>query len=324
MLVFDHNSLPNDYDVKASSLRYWPHTRKSEQGIGVFSFVGLFSTWHPILDTFGFCVIILGEIYGLLNLYNVGANLAFVLGFFFGDIVFAILLHLPKKSNCINKNKLKLIDPASPSFVTISGNISKNNFFIISCSAVIIFIALIKILGFSSLYGLRFDGLVLSIIISYIVVATLHIICTGNFLFFILYSIVLRTEKKKFGKGIVVNNFDDNYFLTEAQLLQRKITSKNNPHKLIEVIFKNLNNNNIPIINVNNVDIPYQPANAKENEILTNYITNNTQIFFYNFQTWGTLKDDQLIEIASSQPSSPAKIELALKGIEIQLNQGGF
>lgn len=185
-----------NYEPPPQLLKFWLFTRKNKYQVQLLLLPGLFQTTNFALDTFGFIVVLICEFLGLMNLMRVAENFQFIyaLGLFVADIIFAILYHIPKGHQISVANELILTkDPIRREELKqslVSGKLLQY-----ASAIVIIALALFKVWGFYGLYGKGIDGLSFLIVMCYAVAATLHLVCTGYFIFEIVLKIQLGIHK---------------------------------------------------------------------------------------------------------------------------------
>lgn len=173
-----------NYEPSPELLRFWLFSRKHKYRLQLVTLPGLLQTRNFTLDTLGFVLVIGCELVGLANLMRVATNfkLIYAVGLFAADIVFALLYHLPKARKIRVANELLLTGDADRR-ETLQQSLVMGRILQYISATVIVGLAAFKAWGFYGLYGKGLDGLAFFIIMCYAVAATLHLICTGYFLF---------------------------------------------------------------------------------------------------------------------------------------------
>ncbi len=329
MLYLAHNELPEGIRLSTTLLSNWLFTRKTSRNYGGFTIPGLFSTRLPVFDVFCFVVILGLEIYGLINLNAVGVSFEYLIGFFIADFLFAILLHLPRKKIYLFQNKLRFENYNTPRFIKFNNSIRIRVFFQIISALIIISIAIIKIIGFYTLHGGVFDGIVLAIILSYAIVALLHIISTGYFLSYIFFSLFLQIEVNKFSKGTYITE-PSGEELENRQSIQ-SIMLTDEPLEEIKVNGHNLIKEEVEkIIDENTVKLKSQsegisPNDNEEKQAISKAFNKLGNLYAYNLKISGVFLDDHLFRMIEGQKGRKKKqFLLASRGLQLQLSLGGF
>src|SRR5205814_2332404 len=101
------------------------------------------------------------------------------------DLVFAVLSHLPKGAICELRNR-RLIAEAADVKHKLAGKIFWQRVWVWVLSLPIIGVAAFKVAGFvvgQSIQGTGFNGVSLAILISYALVAAIHLLVTGSVVF---------------------------------------------------------------------------------------------------------------------------------------------
>lgn len=177
----------------------WLYTRKKEMRYGHFELPGLYRTYLYPLDFVLFFLAIVCEFWGLINLINVmnlylGYKVSIVAGGILLDLLFAIGAHWNHGKICKSTNTIKLLE-AKLTDKTIKGQDTLNHagqirkwknriiwWEIVSWifRAMIAILALTKILFFKANAPIG-NQLVFVIIITYVLVAIIHMFFTGYF-----------------------------------------------------------------------------------------------------------------------------------------------
>jgi len=213
MPTIDHSL---NFEPQINTKNFWLYSRKYENTYSGVKLPGLFRTYNYTLDTFGFCLIVILEVLGMVALKQVTALPTIViLALVTADILFAILAHLPVAKICRLKNEMVLEDnPAR--LANLRNQLGASKLLHYIPWVIIVGLALFKILGYMT--NSIFDGTTVAICLAYAVVALLHIVCTGYFLFECFNRIIFFNPQKNqvLSLGGNINHF-------RTQLLEESI-----------------------------------------------------------------------------------------------------
>lgn len=163
--------------------RFWLGTKKRSYSIGGSEFPGLIDYNEDLWPVIAFTVGLFFEIVGLILLFRVGLDWRAAVALGLTDIFFAILRHFPRSKICELKNVL-MVSPAGPPQAAIQRRINRYRLLEWLLSVPIILIALIKIVNFIGFRG-GLDPSGLLVIISYVIVAVIHLTATGYFVWWL-------------------------------------------------------------------------------------------------------------------------------------------
>ncbi len=195
-----------DFEPSTRVKSLYLYTRKSPYKIDdEVTLPGLFQTAFLRFDALAFVGILLGEVYGLFNLYKVAQfEIYMPIGLFLADVFFAVLAHIPRRvalearmDYLVAKwNDAIDIKTKNDNVARALHKEKKSKRWTRIWEAAIIGLALFKILLFFGIYG-RFDGITLAVILSYVIVALLHVMSTGYFVFGLIHWIYLKSDENK-------------------------------------------------------------------------------------------------------------------------------
>lgn len=204
MDLFNGHRPGHQFEPSAETKELWLLTRKLNYQHASINFPGLFNVHKYSLDQGFFIMAIIFEIIGLLfilfKVKSIILGIALALALFIIDIILAFLSHRPYKKVIFNKNKLiqetdlnqkvilqKDIDRAkTKSKVGFSG---------------IILIAIIKFFVYVAAWGFKLNAITILVILSYAIVAYVHINHSGYFFSAFHLSQRLKKEFNKFLEG---------------------------------------------------------------------------------------------------------------------------
>jgi hypothetical protein len=297
----------NNFEPSVEYKNWWLFTRKKKVEKENIVLNGIFNTYGGG-DAVSFFSIIVIEIWGLYNLNLLIDNALLSSGMFVVDALFAILAHIWHKDLLLAKNRLEL---AKFDIIYLEGippkhekerekqKISKYEFLTWFFNVLIICLAGFKI--FSYIGNNTPDtpfALNLLIILSYIIVAVLHIRSTGYYLCEVIrkfrynseYNKHLHTEDSKatiksHRKFNINQHIQENH---EALVLLAEGLGFNQPKPQ-------------PVINFRDVIVGQH------------YIKDNVLV------TWGILDDNDLITLINAQATKIQKKYLAIYGLLHQL-----
>lgn len=278
---------PEDFEPTKGTKKLCLYTRKSPIEVGSITLPGLFQTAHFPRDAFAVVVIVLGEFYGLYNLFLVAqVSLAYFGGVFLADFICAILAHLPQRTICMAKNRLMFAkaDEDENAIAKEKYKISKARRWSRFFASIIVLIALAKVVSFYGLQGGVITGVTLAVLLSYGVVAALHITSTGYWLFEFILRRVVRWQKSNFlsadpGEKTKYDAHEARKYPpveSETELEEATINGKHALHR-------------------------------REDGI-------------YILETKGVLTDHQLIKLIETQQKTSQKEVVAVEGLKRQLN----
>jgi len=284
--------LPQDFNFEPSldTKKFYFWTRKSQRKIGGVVLPGLFSTSGVVADAFLFSLILGAEFLGLMNLYSVSdgkIKILSVVALVIADFLFAFFLHLPWhiRLEAMNREVLA-IDEREQALYRME---QKKFAWLAPIFKIFIWlIALFKVASFWAFRGI-FDGPTVAILLSYCVVALLHIYCTGFFLSELWLNWQIRREFRIY---IDSRNPERNKYRTgiRARLIECK-----NPMKRSAV--------------AQHVFDEEQPNSS-----------DTPSIGVFVLKTKGILTDGQLYDIVRNQDTREARMELAVKLLEHQMD----
>lgn len=220
MPTIDHSL---DFEPQINTKNFWLYSRKHENTYSGVKLPGLFRTYNYTLDTFGFCLIIILEVLGMVALKQVTALPTIVIvALVAADLLFAILAHLPVAKICRIKNEIVLEDnPAK--LANLNNQLSASKLWHYLPWIIIVGLALFKILGYMA--NSIFDGTTVAICLAYAVVALLHIVCTGYFLFELFNRIVFFNPQKNqvLSSGGNINGYRTQYLDKSTDFIDCKV-----------------------------------------------------------------------------------------------------
>jgi hypothetical protein len=213
MNLFMENLSKNSHFVFEPSMEtktQWLRTRKKVRTYESVELPGLFATHAFWLDRLFFILIIVLEIWGLMNFVMVAEiHIAFTLLFFGIDVVLAGISHSGQGTICILKNDITLnkggllekTTTENEKNLSIKGvqkkkekKLKRLNFIKNLCEAGIWGLAIFKIWAFIGNYTEGINGLSLAIIVSYLVVAFLHCYSTMFFVDEVIHRYKMKKE----------------------------------------------------------------------------------------------------------------------------------
>lgn len=228
-------SLNENFEPSSFTKKLWLYTRKRERTIGGVVLPGIFQTSGSTGDALGTIVVIILEIVGLglLNYYS-NIQLLFAIFLFFGDLVFVILKNYPARGKiCDYKNKIS-IESSEDEIARFTSKIKNLKFYSHLWTVAIILIALFKIGAFYAAVR-QINGVTFLIILTYVVVALLHNICTGYFISQIVFCFFFSVDRRKYLKKRGVNTVTQHRTHTFNSSYELKVQDRNpesNEHAL--------------------------------------------------------------------------------------------
>lgn len=205
----------SDFEPGKTTKRLWTYVRKQERTVVGITLPGLFDISHFGIDALLFVVVIVLELWGLINLWMVGLPLISIPLAFLLDLTCAIGHHIfSVGKTCVLKNRIVVAELAvretlksdnEPEITAETqrlqqqyrDQIRKRKFFSGFFALLIFALSVLKIVGF---YGLHeaFDIFTLAVMVSYVIVAILHVKVTGYFIFALLAEWFLRKDKGRY------------------------------------------------------------------------------------------------------------------------------
>lgn len=297
------------FEPSSASKKKWLFTRKVKNDQGL---PGLFSTSDFNLDIMMFLAVLVLEALGLLFLQiEGGIHPAIVVILLLFDFVFASFLHMHEAKVCEGKNaKFLLVHmEETPQYIeneneeglderhfelqNLLNNLSKIPKFRYLFQFLIIVVALIKIYLFYYLFGIPLNDFIgVGVMVTYLIVAYLHINHTGFFFAEIYTNTFIKKDKSKFdktGSGL------ENLFL----IRQKREYYFEWDRKLKEF----------------NLELP----NRATHELVKVKDLENDKGFGYMFKSYGVLTDTELQTFISKQVRASEKICVAVNGLRHQM-----
>lgn len=211
MLRIDYS----DFEPGKTAKKLWTYVRKQERTVVGITLPGLFDISHFGIDALLFVVVIALELWGLINLWMVGLPLISIPLAFLLDLTFAIGHHIfSMGKTCVLKNRIVVAELViretlkSDNELEITSEtqrlqqqyrnqIRRRKFFAGVFAILIFALSALKIVGF---YGMHeaFDVFTLAVLVSYVIVAILHVKVTGYFIFALLAEWFLRKDKGRY------------------------------------------------------------------------------------------------------------------------------
>jgi hypothetical protein len=346
-----------DFKPVQRGLRFWLATRKSGMKVsGFYKSPGIFKTEQFTIDLLLFLLAVGLESYGLFKIFEYTGEIPVLAGLLLGDIVIAVFAHIPrgKIKRCNNKIwledfklKFKLFDENGLDAAGIQGQINKDKnvkmlhrFWEYGVSLLIFGICIVKIVTFltQSGYGV-FDPESRFILISYIVVAIIHVYATGYCLAAITTQVFFFTFQKsrhfskrrngeftnnnsiKEGSFIVfefsenINEFNENL---KAGLIKQESQENRNKHedekiKIKKHVLLKVDEELKCIIKVLEGIRNFERKNG--------IVSENQNRNYYVLYTWGLLDDSHVREIIQAQVTESAKRLSLYSCIKKQMDQ---
>lgn len=272
-----------EFEPSAETKEMYLSTRKKEMTYGGFNHPGLFGTYNYSRDSQLFYVACVLEIIGLsLIVYYAKIELFYaiviVILAFLLDLIFAIWHHSPQSKLQENKIK-KVLVQTGPRLEQITRKINKYNNTKAVLTVPLVIMAIIKIAVFHAAYGM-IDIIMLAIIISYIIVALIHIYITGYYI-----SEFRRRKKRNKEYSIYINaESDTSTFKSTIKSHSFNCNEKLNVEKYADYGITKLENENTK----------------------------------YKIWANGLLKDSNLQELISVQPDNIAEFIVNREGLRFQ------
>lgn len=280
------------FEPSRSTKWWWRYTRKSSTLHGDVTLPGLFQTAQFKFDFAAIVVIIFGELVGLANLLAVGQmTLLFTAGLFLADLLFAIGLHFPKGPINFAENK-RMVDVEDEK-ARWDRLIMKWKLVSVFFALLILCVALFKTVSFYVLQGGVFNGLTLAIVLSYAIVALLHISSTGYFLSEALLTSLIRwnrnaflSQNEKRSEPCTITDYRKYRFQSDEALEAASTVAASTPtHNRMHKLYKEEGSTNT-----------------------------------YILETFGILDDYQLQDLIMQQHNDKQESILAIEGLRHQLD----
>lgn len=274
-----------DFEPTRNAKHWWLYTRKSSTVCAGVTLPGLFQTSQFFMDTLGFFGALTLELFGLYMLYSIGQIiLFFTVSYFLADVILAISRHIPQGKICMLMNEIVISNDPKEIFVKIR-RIRNRKIIQYVLSIFIVGMASFKVFSFYAMIE-ALDPQVVIVCMSYLIVAYLHIKCTGYFLFEILAWYLVRRDRNRYfrGAGCAIGDHRRHFFNANPALVNAEIhLSPKGSHRL----------HHTP---------PEGDGNA------------------HALETWGVLIDAQLHILQGGQMWDEQRRVVAVEGLKHQLN----
>ncbi len=276
-----------DFQPGAEARRAIAATRKHPYAAGHLTLPGLFSTTGETGDFVLVAVGLVLEAAGLLCLTAIGgAHVATAGVGFFVDVVFAFLHHHVRRGNTIMKNQ---------ALVTIDCNergrleykMRNNDRWARLFAVLLVAIAAIKTVGFFTLNGAAFDLFTVGVLVSYAVVALIHIFRTGYVFAALIARYHINRDRRKF-----LNSYQPG-LQTDHQIVACKTVQFGPVSGVVEA---KADNHKLLV---------FSGVDGKRTARLV---------------TKGILEDRHVVSLIHQQPTAEAKQCVGLAGVRAQLN----
>lgn len=291
---------PNEaFEPSKDVKNLWTYTRKSSFNAAGIRLPGLFITKGFDIDTAAFVAVIFLELWGLYSIvssiglfsaegsFNV-LGFAVIVALFLIDVALAFLRHLPAGPECRYRNKLILA--ATPQEREKLRNERGMRVLLTPiCSFLILGVAGVKIYGFYMLNSGEINGLTVSVLVSYLFAALLHINNTGYCIYGWAFNREIRREYKRWANGA-----DDAH---EYSIYGRR---------------------QYPIAIPKDERIKIKEVSAGKHRIASEKGEGDEQV--YVIETYGILTDRELQALIVQQRSENAKSTVARAGLAAQLD----
>lgn len=206
---------PNEkFEPSKDVKNLWTYTRKSSFNAAGIKLPGLFITKGFDIDAAAFVAVIFLELWGLYSIvssigllstegsFNV-LGLAVIVALFLIDVALALLRHLPAGPECRYSNN-EVLATSPQARQKLRNERGARMLLTPLCSILILGVAGIKIYGFYMLNSGEINGLTVSVLVSYLFAALLHINNTGYFLYGLAFNRKIRREYSRWS-----NDADD-------------------------------------------------------------------------------------------------------------------
>lgn len=203
---------PNEkFEPSKDVKNLWTYTRKSSFNAAGIKLPGLFITKGFDIDAAAFVAVIFLELWGLYSIvssiglfgaegsFNV-LGLAVIVALFLIDVALAVLRHLPAGPECRYRNN-EILAATPHARQKLRNERGIRMLLTPICSFLILGVAGVKIYGFYMLNSGEINGLTVSVLVSYLFAALLHINNTGYFLYGLAFNNKIRREYKRWANG---------------------------------------------------------------------------------------------------------------------------
>ncbi len=292
---------PNeDFEPSINAKNLWTYTRKSSFNAAGIRLPGLFITQGFDVDSSAFVAVVFLELWGLysivasIGLFDAEGNfnvlgLAVIFALFLIDVALAILRHFPAGADCRYANRAVLAETAHERHILRKARGFRRLLTPI-CTFLILGVAAIKVYGFYMLSDGEINALTISVLVSYLFAALLHINNTGYFLYGLVFS---RKMRREYGKW--ASDSDDAHEVTIYDWRPFVIS--------------------VP----EDETIRLKGVAAGKHEIVRESTGNGDEPEWV-LRTWGVLTDGQLNALVVQQPTDNAKATVARIGLAAQLS----
>lgn len=275
-----------DFEPSRGVRKLFLYTRKSPStSYGGIILPGLFQTSHYFWDIMFFLAVVVGEIYGFaqIDAKTSHGSASLFLGMILLDFACAFFAQL-FIGGVVKRKNLLVLEQDNAETVNLRNQIVKRQVFAYAFKVVIIGVAIFKIVTFYNLKWGTIDQEMLLMTFIYLIVAVIHVACTGYFGAYLVLKVALAYQTYKH-----VSTKKKSYAIQDFILSEPK-EMKGKPFQGCEI--KSGNNNH------------------------TLLLADDT----WRLKTWGILDDDQLHSIIWKQnKDSETKREVALAGLAHQL-----
>jgi hypothetical protein len=297
----------NNFEPGVELKNLWLNTRKNKVRFGNVELYGMFSTYGFGLDRFCFFLIIALEGWGLYNLNLLIDNVVLSSLLFFCDALFAIGSHYWSNDLILARNRLSM---AKFDIIYLKGkspnnekeieesNISKFKALSLIFQLLIIGLAGFKIFSFlgnntpDTPFALSF-----TIILTYLLVAYLHIRSTGYFLSGLIREIRYKAQYNK----NLLSQTPTEFTVQNHREFDLNLQIEQNHAELVK------------LANIYGYTAPDQPRVDFVNVMTKQHYLYNNKLY-----TWGVLEDRDLQNLISVQPTNKQKEFLAMYGLKHQ------
>lgn len=310
-----------DFEPSIQTKRLWRYVRKQPWIAGRQEFPGLFQVTSFERDLSMFVLALVLECWGLFMLVSVGNipllyRVALIVTAIFIDLVLALAYHAPVGKICefsTRRAVAMLTNPATLQMVQqrLKRDTQRQRLLRIPAGLGVVVWACFKIFVYYSLQA-RFDTLVISVLVSYVVVAFIHLYFTGYALFG-LYAHFwsFRRDRNRFLNGLsgrVVwyrcDPINTKVFLLPVCLPVDETPIEGSPRRREIAIERGLPRE---VKEEANEDVK-KPESAATDKHEPDY----------SLFTWGLFTDQQLTSMVGLQQTEHAKDEVAANGVKHQ------
>jgi hypothetical protein len=269
------------FEPSTTTKAFWKRVRHSSYEVGRKTLPGLFRLDYFAVDMFAFLSALALEGWGLFNLFLVGQiEPKYVAVLFLLDIVLAICAHLPVGGIQWRENWL-VYEADKTDRDRLRAQIRHRKWISRFFALLIFALAAFKIILFLALQQV-FDSVTAGITVSYAVVATIHVVATGSFLFALAGDLSLKFDRFRFRRS-----------------------SKETPD------LKILGFRTFPFEHKGALT----PARANRHELKRIKGERNR----YVLRTWGLLMDNEVVAFCLAQPDDQAAVKVAEESVEAQM-----